>query len=213
MTYLFISHDLALVDYFCDRVVIMYLGRVVEISPSNLAAGTPRHPYTKALMDSIFTADPEARKDSAPIEGEVPSPFNLPPGCVFESRCPFAAEKCRAEQPALVEAGPGEFVALSLPPGSDLNGRIGPEGPGVAPAPTSMTAMPPRSIQDLRGSARLQIPKGVLCGGRDILKAKKFTKNPSFRLCFIHFTYQWLLNTCFFFFLNVLFCFWVRSKV
>jgi oligopeptide/dipeptide ABC transporter ATP-binding protein len=115
LTYLFISHDLALVDYFCGRVVVMYLGRVVEILPAAKVAVGPRHPYTKALADSVFVADPRARKQTVPIEGEVSSPFNLPPGCVFQSRCPYAREVCRQKQPPLEEITPGEYMACYFP--------------------------------------------------------------------------------------------------
>jgi oligopeptide/dipeptide ABC transporter ATP-binding protein len=115
LTYLFISHDLALVDYFCNRVVVMYLGRVVEILPANKISSTPRHPYTKALADSVFVADPAARKETVPIEGEVPSPFDLPNGCVFEARCPYAQNVCRETAPILDEVGDGEYVACYFP--------------------------------------------------------------------------------------------------
>ncbi|MEN8692052.1 MAG: ABC transporter ATP-binding protein [Desulfobacterales bacterium] len=115
LTYLFISHDLALVDYFCNRVVVMYLGRVVEILPANKVSTTPRHPYTKALADSVFVADPAARKDAAPIEGEVSSPFDLPNGCVFEARCPNARNVCRKTAPILKKVGEDEYVACYFP--------------------------------------------------------------------------------------------------
>ena len=115
LTYLFISHDLALVDYFCDRVVVMYLGHVVEILPAAKVSIAPRHPYTKALSDSVFVADPRARKDTVAIEGEVSSPFNLPPGCVFEKRCQRAQAKCRQEQPPLAEIAKQECVACYFP--------------------------------------------------------------------------------------------------
>ncbi len=115
LTYLFISHDLALVDYFCERVVVMYLGNIVEILPAAKVSIAPRHPYTKALSDSVFVADPRARKDWVAIEGEVSSPFNLPPGCVFENRCQHAQAKCRQEQPFLTEVSGGEYVACYFP--------------------------------------------------------------------------------------------------
>jgi len=115
LTYLFISHDLALVDYFCQRAVVMYLGRVVEILPAGKISTAPRHPYTKALADSVFVADPAARKDTVPIEGEVPSPFDLPDGCVFEARCPYARKVCRQSAPTLDEVGDGEYVACYFP--------------------------------------------------------------------------------------------------
>ena len=115
LTYLFISHDLALVDYFCDRVVVMYLGNIVEILPAAKVSIAPRHPYTKALSDSVFVADPHARKDTVAIEGEVSSPINLPPGCVFETRCPRAQAKCREAHPPLMEAAQGDYVACYFP--------------------------------------------------------------------------------------------------
>lgn len=115
LTYLFISHDLALVDYFCQRAVVMYLGRVVEILPADKVSVAPRHPYTKALADSVFVADPAARKDTAPIEGEVPSPFDLPAGCVFGNRCPYARDICRESSPTLTRVAAGEYVACHFP--------------------------------------------------------------------------------------------------
>ncbi len=115
LTYLFISHDLALVDYFCYRAVVMYLGRVVEILPAAKLSQSPRHPYTKALADSVFVADPAARKQTVPIEGEVPSPFNLPAGCVFRTRCPHARDLCREDQPSLTQVSEDEYVACHFP--------------------------------------------------------------------------------------------------
>jgi oligopeptide/dipeptide ABC transporter ATP-binding protein len=99
LTYLFISHDLGLVRYFCDRIVVMYLGAVVEILPT--ADAQPRHPYTRALIDSGFTPDPTRRRAIAPLSGEIPSPFDLPPGCAFAGRCPHATDRCRTERPVL----------------------------------------------------------------------------------------------------------------
>lgn len=99
LTYLFISHDLSLVRYFCDEILVMYLGRVVEALPdTDLPA---RHPYTQTLMDSTFAPDPKKRRIIAPLEGEVPSPFDLPPGCAFADRCPHATDICRVETPIL----------------------------------------------------------------------------------------------------------------
>ncbi|WP_165645227.1 ABC transporter ATP-binding protein, partial [Oharaeibacter diazotrophicus] len=98
LTYLFISHDLGLVRYFCSRIVVMYLGAVVEVLPT---AGTaPRHPYTRALMDSSFPPDPAKRRTLTALTGEIPSPYALPAGCAFAARCPRAAERCRAVPPA-----------------------------------------------------------------------------------------------------------------
>jgi oligopeptide/dipeptide ABC transporter ATP-binding protein len=99
LTYLFISHDLGLVRYFCDRIVVMYLGAVVEILPT--ADAQPRHPYTRALIDSGFAPDPTRRRSIAPLSREIPSPFDLPPGCAFAGRCPHATDRCRTERPVL----------------------------------------------------------------------------------------------------------------
>ena len=85
--------------YFCDRIVVMYLGAVVEVLPRADAA--PRHPYSRALMDSSLSPDPGQRRAIAPLAGEIPSPFSLPPGCAFAGRCPRATDRCRSERPAL----------------------------------------------------------------------------------------------------------------
>ena len=112
LTYLFISHDLGLVRYFCDRIVVMYLGAVVEVLPT--AGAAPRHPYTRALTQSAFVPDPSRRRSIAPLAGEIPSPFNLPPGCAFATRCPLASDRCRAERPVL-SADPDHPVACFHP--------------------------------------------------------------------------------------------------
>ena len=103
LTYLFISHDLGLVRYFCNRIVVMYLGRVVEILPDAQAA--PRHPYTRALMDSTFEPDPQRRRVVTLLQGEIPDAFKLPPGCAYAARCPQASARCRSERPALARHG------------------------------------------------------------------------------------------------------------
>ncbi|RVT81735.1 ATP-binding cassette domain-containing protein [Rhodobacteraceae bacterium CCMM004] len=112
LTYLFISHDLSLVKYFCDEILVMYLGRVVEALPDTSAPA--RHPYTRTLMESTFEPDPKKRRLIAPLEGEVPSPFDLPPGCAFADRCPKASALCRSETPEL-SADNGHAVACHHP--------------------------------------------------------------------------------------------------
>ncbi|MDO5648793.1 ABC transporter ATP-binding protein [Paracoccus sp. (in: a-proteobacteria)] len=104
LTYLFISHDLGVVEHIADRVVVMYLGRVVEIAPTGDLFREPRHPYTQALIEQIPRIDSGARS-FAPIKGEIPSPLAPPPGCHFHPRCPFAVPRCRAEVPALIHDG------------------------------------------------------------------------------------------------------------
>jgi oligopeptide/dipeptide ABC transporter ATP-binding protein len=112
LTYLFISHDLGLVRYFCDRIVVMYLGAVVEILAPD---ATPRHPYTRALMDSTFVPDPTRRRSLVALKGEIASAFNLPPGCAFAARCPKATDQCRTTPPVL-ETGPqGQALACFHP--------------------------------------------------------------------------------------------------
>jgi len=112
LTYLFISHDLSLVKYFCDEILVMYLGRVVEALPDTRAPA--RHPYTRKLMDSTFDTDPKHRRVIEPLSGEVPSPFDLPPGCAFADRCVYATDICRTEIPALSASG-GHPVACHHP--------------------------------------------------------------------------------------------------
>jgi len=113
LTYLFISHDLGLVRYFCDQVVVMYLGRIVEILPNSRAA--PRHPYTQALLGSTFAPDPSRRRTVTPLGGEIPSPFDLPTGCAFAARCPKVARICLDRRPDLVSSDAGGSVACYLP--------------------------------------------------------------------------------------------------
>jgi peptide/nickel transport system ATP-binding protein len=113
LTYLFISHDLGVVEHLSDRVVIMYLGRVVEIAPTEALFAGPNHPYTQALLANVPRLD--ARKQRfAPIKGEIPSPIDPPSGCHFHPRCPFAFARCRSERPALKEIAPGRMSACHL---------------------------------------------------------------------------------------------------
>ena len=101
LTYLFISHDLGVVEYLSDRIAIMYLGRIVEEGDRHTLYGRPAHPYTRALMDAMPIADPKRRRERAPLQGEAPSPLDPPPGCAFHPRCPFAIAKCREAVPPL----------------------------------------------------------------------------------------------------------------
>ena len=115
LTFLFISHDLSLVSYFCDRVIIMYLGSIVETVAAKLIGETACHPYTLALIASIFKTVPEQKNTTAALKGEVPSPFNLPPGCVFASRCKYVQPLCREQTPILKETPVGGQVACHFP--------------------------------------------------------------------------------------------------
>jgi peptide/nickel transport system ATP-binding protein len=100
LTYVFISHDLSVVQYLSDRILVMYLGQIVEIGPADEICAAPRHPYTQALLASQLGMDPEKRTDVAPIAGDPPSPVNPPSGCRFHTRCPFAEAVCAAKAPA-----------------------------------------------------------------------------------------------------------------
>ena len=113
LTYLFISHDLGVVEHLSDRVVIMYLGRVVESAPTDELFQKPNHPYTKALLSEVPRLDTRKRK-FVPVKGEIPSPIDPPPGCHFHPRCQYAIERCRVEQPTLREIAPGRISACHL---------------------------------------------------------------------------------------------------
>jgi len=113
LTYLFISHDLGVVEHLSDRVVIMYLGRVVEVADTEELFEKPNHPYTIALLGEVPRIDNRGRQ-FMPIKGEIPSPLEPPPGCHFHPRCPHATERCRTEQPALKEIAPGRISACHL---------------------------------------------------------------------------------------------------
>jgi len=110
VAYLFISHNLAVVEHIADRVLVMYLGRVVESGTKRAIFDAPRHPYTRALLASTPRLDAGARRSRQPIKGELPSPLAPPPGCAFHRRCPYAVDRCAVEAPAL-EAHDGHLVA------------------------------------------------------------------------------------------------------
>src|SRR5919197_2667981 len=112
LTYLFISHDLSVVRHLCQRVAVMYLGRVVELAECDELFDNPLHPYTKALLGAVPVPDPavEAERAFQPVTGEVPSPINPPPGCVFHPRCPLAIEQCKRVRPELRELRPGHWA-------------------------------------------------------------------------------------------------------
>ncbi len=113
LTYLFISHDLSVVKHISDRIVIMYLGRIVEISPTDELYADPNHPYTQALLNEVPQLEHRGR-DYKPVEGEIPSPLDPPSGCHFHPRCPHATDRCAAERPELREIAPTRWSACHL---------------------------------------------------------------------------------------------------
>lgn len=110
LAYLFISHDLSVVRHVANEIMVVYLGRAVEVGPAEAVFADPRHPYTRALMSATPVADPTAKKERIVLKGELPSPFNPPAGCAFNPRCPLVFERCVAARPAL-EASAGRAVA------------------------------------------------------------------------------------------------------
>lgn len=103
LTYIFISHDLSVVEYLCDKVAVMYLGRIMEYAGKRELYGKPLHPYTKALLSAIPVPDIHAKRDEVILQGELPSPLNPPAGCLFSTRCPMATDQCRQSRPELTE--------------------------------------------------------------------------------------------------------------
>jgi oligopeptide/dipeptide ABC transporter ATP-binding protein len=114
LTYLFISHDLSTIKYMCDRVAVMYLGKIAEYASKKALFEKPVHPYTEALLSVIPVPDPDLKRDRIILPGDVPSPANPPPGCRFHTRCPLAIDVCKVVEPPLIDIGDEHFVACHV---------------------------------------------------------------------------------------------------
>ena len=114
LSYLFIAHDLAVVEHISHRIAVMYLGKIVEYADKKTLFTNPLHPYTQALLSAVPVPNPKLRREKRLLQGDVPSPINPPPGCAFHTRCPFAEDRCRQEVPVLKEIAPGHGVSCHL---------------------------------------------------------------------------------------------------
>mgnify|MGYP001047667181 FL=1 len=120
LSFVFISHDLGVVQHICDRIAVMYLGAIVELAPVQRFSRAPRHPYTEALLAAVPLPDPRRRSGRIAMEGDVPSPIDPPPGCSFHPRCRYAFDRCRVETPPLLPAAGGHAAACWLNDGKGL---------------------------------------------------------------------------------------------
>jgi oligopeptide/dipeptide ABC transporter ATP-binding protein len=122
LTLIFIAHDLSVVEHISDRIAVMYVGKIVEMAETTELLNHPLHPYTEALLSAIPPADPDMRTNRIQLQGEVPSPANPPPGCVFHPRCRYAKDICKQQIPPLEETEPGHFVSCHFARELDLKG-------------------------------------------------------------------------------------------
>ena len=130
LTFLFISHDLAVVQHICDEIAVMYLGVVVEKASRGALFHAPRHPYTRALLSAVPARRSSRKSERIRLEGDVPSPIDIPPGCRFHTRCAHARERCRVEVPELVEKAPGHWEACHFDTSSRMDQSMSTRGSG-----------------------------------------------------------------------------------
>jgi len=122
LSFIFISHDLSVIEHTCDRIAVMYLGNIVELAPKDKFIYSPRHPYTHALLQAVPYPDPHRKSGYVTVKGDVPNPINPPPGCPFHPRCEYVMDLCRTEKPALTEIVPHHLTACRLNSGHGLQG-------------------------------------------------------------------------------------------
>jgi peptide/nickel transport system ATP-binding protein/oligopeptide transport system ATP-binding protein len=120
LTLMFISHDLSVVKHLCDRIAVMYLGRVVEIADKRTLFENPSHPYTRALLSAVPVAKPRHKRERILLAGDLPSPANPPNGCTFHPRCPYATDVCKMTVPSLADIGSGQLVSCHLVQSGEL---------------------------------------------------------------------------------------------
>ena len=125
LAYVFISHDLSVVKHICDRIAVMYLGKIVELAVTGDFSRRPRHPYTRALLQAVPLPDPHRRTEPLAMEGDVPNPIDPPAGCSFHPRCPYKFDRCSLETPRLVEAAADHYVACWLNQGMGMTNDFG----------------------------------------------------------------------------------------
>lgn len=119
LSYIIIAHNLSVIKHMCDRIAVMYLGKIVEIGPTEQVVNNPKHPYTEALLSAVPVPDPRFKKERIILKGDVPSPINPPPGCPFHPRCRYAQARCKVEEPMLRALAPNQSASCHFPVGGE----------------------------------------------------------------------------------------------